>query len=417
MVTRIHISNVSALLILAIMSSAAHALSLQQAEQIALQQDPLVASLEADAKALQQTSIASDTLPDPQLRLGLFNLPTDSLDLDQEPTTQLRLGVQQRFPRGDSQQITAKHQQLQSQAVQHRADNARLELLRDLRISYLNLYYEIQAAQIVNNSRDLFSQLVNITEDRYAAGRANQQDVLNASVQLTRLDDRYTKILGMQDQHRARLALWLGNAASQELDSNFPELAKQNNTEAESLLLVHPEILAQQLEYDAEKSMVDMAKQDYSPGLNAVFEYRKRFGDNPDGSERTDMLAAMVTMDIPLFTEDRQDRKVAARNDKVTAARYKLDDKLRKLKLMLETNQSAYLRAEQRENIYQQRLLADAGSNASAALNAYQSGVSDFTALMRAQITELDVRLDALRVRIDKAIAQARLLYLNGESS
>jgi hypothetical protein len=31
---------------------------------------------------------------------------------------------------------------------------------------------------------------------------------------------------------------------------------------------------------------------------------------------------------------------------------------------------------------------------------------------MRAQITELDVRLEDLRVRVDRAIAQAKILYV-----
>ena len=35
---------------------------------------------------------------------------------------------------------------------------------------------------------------------------------------------------------------------------------------------------------------------------------------------------------------------------------------------------------------------------------------------MRAEITELDVRLEALRVRVDRAIAQSRLLYITGET-
>jgi hypothetical protein len=33
---------------------------------------------------------------------------------------------------------------------------------------------------------------------------------------------------------------------------------------------------------------------------------------------------------------------------------------------------------------------------------------------MRAQITELDVRLEDLRIRVDRAIAQANILYAIG---
>jgi len=43
------------------------------------------------------------------------------------------------------------------------------------------------------------------------------------------------------------------------------------------------------------------------------------------------------------------------------------------------------------------------------------SGVTEFTTLMRARITDLDVRLEDLRIRVDRAKIQANLLYLAGE--
>jgi outer membrane protein TolC len=51
-----------------------------------------------------------------------------------------------------------------------------------------------------------------------------------------------------------------------------------------------------------------------------------------------------------------------------------------------------------------------------ASLKAYQSGVTEFTTLMRARITDLDVRLQDLRVRVDRAKSQANLLYIAGET-
>jgi outer membrane protein TolC len=69
----------------------------------------------------------------------------------------------------------------------------------------------------------------------------------------------------------------------------------------------------------------------------------------------------------------------------------------------------------EREDLYKNNLLAAAKNNSKAALQAYRSGVSEFNTLMRAQITELDVRLEDLRVRVDRAATQARLLYITGE--
>ena len=390
-------------------------LNLKQAEQLALQADPLIASQLSTATALENESTAAATLPDPKFRLGIFNLPVDSFDLKENPTTQLRLGIQQQFPRGDVLDIKSEQNRIKARAAQAWAEDARRKILRDLREAYLNVYYEIRAARVIQDSRQLFSKLVKITEDQYAAGRANQQDVIRADLELSRLDDRYTKILGKQDQYRAVLAQWIGDAAWQPLDEGFPALPEVQPGDINAMLTRHPMIVALSDEVAAARKMTEMAKQDYRPGYNAFIEYRKRFGDNPNGTPRNDLMAAMVTLDIPLFTENRQDKKVAANEARTQAVRFKRDDMLRALKSQYEKSKAMYERAAEREQLYHDSLLNSARKNAEASLNAYQSGVTEFTTLMRAQITELDVRLDELRVRVDRAIAQARLLYITGE--
>ncbi|MBF8270866.1 MAG: Cu(I)/Ag(I) efflux system outer rane protein CusC [Gammaproteobacteria bacterium] len=65
--------------------------------------------------------------------------------------------------------------------------------------------------------------------------------------------------------------------------------------------------------------------------------------------------------------------------------------------------------------LYEQRVVADAKLSTEATLQAYQSDIADFTTLLRAQLTELDTQLDMLQVRVERARAQARLLYLMGE--
>ena len=88
---------------------------------------------------------------------------------------------------------------------------------------------------------------------------------------------------------------------------------------------------------------------------------------------------------------------------------------LRELKQALDTDYASWQRLGERAALYQSQLLRESAANAQASLNAYQSGVTEFTTLMRARITDLNVRLDELRVRVDRAMAQASLLYLAGE--
>jgi len=391
-------------------------LSLQQAEQLALEADPVVNSHRASSRSYNAESIANGTLPDPKLRLGMFNVPLDSFSTSEDPSTQLRIGIQQEFPRGKSTELKQQQSKWLSQAALARAEDEKLKLLMNVRDTYLNLYYQVQAGSIVNETRDLFAQLVQITEDQYAAGRVNQQDVISADLELSRLDDRATKIQSNEDEYRANLAQWVGDVAWNDIGIEFPRLPEvPDDIEVNQLLTQHPSVMAETAKVEASRKMIDVSRQDYKPGVGAFVEYRKRFGENIDGSDRSDMMAAMVTVDIPLFTENRQDKKVIAHEESANAARYSRDDRLRVLKRMLEKDRAIYKRLGERELLYKNKLVNSAVRNSKASLNAYQSGVTEFTTLMRAGITELDVRLKNLRIKVDRLRTQARLLYITGD--
>ena len=411
-----HLLCFTAALIIINLPCVAYALSLQQAEQLALEADPLIMSHKASSRSYDAQSTANGTLPDPKLRLGMFNVPVDTFSTTEDPSTQLRIGIQQEFPRGDTTDLKQQQSKWLAQAAMAQAEDEQWQLLMNVRETYLNLFYEIQARGIVNESRQLFLNLVRITEDQYAAGRANQQDVIHADLELSRLDDRATKIQGNEDEFRAQLAQWVGDVAWQDIDSHFPVLPDvPDKLDINQLLTQHPAVMAETSRVEASRKMIEVTRQDYKPGVGAFVEYRKRFGENIDGSDRSDMMAAMITVDIPLFTENRQDKNVAAHEESANAARYTRDDKLRILKRKLEKDRAIYRRLGERELIYKNKLVNSATSNAEASLNAYQSGVTEFTTLMRARITELDVRLDNLRIQVDRLRAQARLLYVTGE--
>ncbi len=413
-------STVSAGLLVSslLISSSVLALDLKQAEKLAVQSDPSIESFKATSRSFEEESYADDTLPDPKLRLGASNLPVDTFALGQEGMTQLKVGIQQSFPAGDTLEIKQQQSKFLSSSALALASDAELKILRDVRETYLNLYYEISAHQIILETKNLFSDLVTITESIYAAGRASQQDVVLANLELARLDDRITKIQAREEGYRATLAQWIGDPAWNSISLQFPALpALHENVDLNQVIPQHPLIRSESARVDANKQMIEMAKQEYKPGFSAFVDYGYRSGQNPDNTDRVDFLTAMVTMDIPLFTENRQDKKVSANVQKTAAAQHSKDDKLRRLKQYYEKNYYLWQRLGEREALYTKSLLTSARNNTATALTAYQSGVSEFNTLMRAEITELDVRLEDLRVRVDRAVAQARLLYITGDTN
>jgi outer membrane protein TolC len=402
---------------LALLPGGAHAeLELDGAIRIALDNDPASAASRASARAYSEDAVAEGQLPDPKLKTALVNVPVNNFDISSEPMTQLQLGIEQAFPRGDTLRYRQKRAESLAGVEEANAATTTLQTVRDVRRYFLELYYQVRAAAIVAETRELFAQLVDITQAQYGSGRVSQQDVLSASLELARLDDRATRIETAADENRAALAKWLGAAADLPLADRFPELpVLPAKAQIESALLEHPVLQAETARVNAMQQGTRIAREQYKPGWSAGIDYRKRFGEDPDGSDRVDMMAAMLNVDLPLFTGNRQDRRLAASIAETEAAELRRDDKLRELRRMLATDYADWQRLGERTALYETKLLREASANAAASLHAYQSGVTEFTTLMRARITELDVRLDELRIRVDRARAQANLLYLSGE--
>ncbi|KXS49071.1 MAG: hypothetical protein AWU57_5162, partial [Marinobacter sp. T13-3] len=79
--------------ILTSLPAVAGPLSLDRTVNLAIQNDPWLLESVQIQDALQEESIAAGTLPDPRLKLGAANLPTDTFDTGQEGMTQTTIGI------------------------------------------------------------------------------------------------------------------------------------------------------------------------------------------------------------------------------------------------------------------------------------------------------------------------------------
>lgn len=393
-------------------------LSLTEAERMALARDPAVAASLARAEALATESVADAQLPDPKFRTGLYNLPLDDFDIEKVPTTQWRFGLQQQFPRGDTLRWKSRQALAKSEAARRKAELEQWKIRRDVRKTWLDAWREIAVAKIIQDSRRLFENLIDITQVQYGSGESSQQDVLRAELELSRLDDRISKVKTREESARARLSRWLGDSAWRPLSGDTPALPEPpDEQQILERLPRHPRIKWREALIEARQQGVNIARAQYKPGWMVGAEYRKRFGDNPDGSNREDMAAIMLSVDLPLFPDKRQDKRLAASKQRAEAIRLTRNNDLRILRQQLALDEARQKRLDERLQRYQNRLLKQARENADAALEAYQSGSAEFTNLMRARITELEVRIQALKIRVDLLKTRADLLYLAGDAT
>ena len=202
---------------------AASGLSLEVAEELALVSDPGVQVLEANQLALKEMSVAARQLPDPLLKMGLVSLPTDTFKFGQEAMTQVQVGLVQKFPRGKSRSLHSEQIGLKSQGLDDMARDQELRILLAVREQFLEVSKQRHLASINAEAISAFSVVADVTEDYYATGRVHQKDVLQAVVELAKVEDRATRIAQDEEQARARLAMWIGDAAYRDLENAWHE--------------------------------------------------------------------------------------------------------------------------------------------------------------------------------------------------
>jgi outer membrane protein TolC len=397
-------------------TSHAASLSLEAAEALALRQDPSVQAVEARREALQELAVASGQLPDPMLRAGLVSLPTDTWRLGQEPMTQVQIGLSQKFPRGHTRSLQSEQLQERSRSLNETIRDRRLRIALAVREGYIEVLKQVRRAEINAGAVVAFADLADITQDYYATGRVQQQDVLQAVVELAKVEDRATRIAQEEDRARASLATWIGEAAWGEVQSDWPALdAPSTLDEITRTLLGHPRIAALQRQISAAETGVELAKQRYKPEFGVDLVYGQRSGSDMDGASRPDLFTVMVVMDLPLFHKNRQDRYAAASVAESSAALFERDDMYRRMLSEAQLNMVTLQRQQERMRQYEHSLLPEAGFNAEASLEAYQSALDNLTTVMRARITEYELQLDFADLQAELLKTRARLSYLAGE--
>lgn len=387
-------------------------------EQALINDDWLVANQHRES-ALQEEAVYVGQLPDPRMAVSLMNFPVNSLSFGQEPMTQFRLGLIQSFPRGDTRALSQQQKIQQSEVNPYLRDERIANVTLGITQLWLESYLAQESINLINADRDLFEQLVEITDSRYrnAAGLARQQDVVRAQVELTRLDDRLAVLEQKLESSRQQLAQWIPydlvllRVNSDLPQFNVPNVVITDLSAASNVFSKHPKIKVINKQIDVSQISVELAKQSYKPGfsLGASYGYRD---DGPLGLSRDDFISLEVSFDLPLFTEKRQRPKVEAANYTASAI---LTERLLLLKNLFADYQRAKTQLsvlEERRALYYDTLLAQLRDLTEATLAAYTADEGDFEEVMRAYINELNAEIELLGIEIERLKMLAQLDYL-----
>lgn len=421
------------------------ALSLERAITLAQRNDPWLKGSFSRQQSLESRSNAAAILPAPKVSLGIANLPIDDFDLNQEPMSQLKLGVAQDFPRGDTLVLRQKRLSLLSTQHPFQRDNQMAKVSVAVAQLWLDAFRAQESIRMIETNRELFDYLVDTTESNFVSAMkgTRQQDLIRAQLEITRLDDRLIVLNERHDLALFKLWQWFQAELPQQsmenpeslvgldiqlnLVNQLPDiplkhaelLQTSSPLSAQTLwpyIAEHPAVRSLEQKVTASRLNIDLAKQKYKPqwGVNASYGYRDK---DSRGNNGADFFSLGFTFDLPIFTTKRNDselQSVVSDSEAIKTEKWLL---VRKMLTELEAARARLLSLNQRQSLYQSRLVKEAHDYAEASLNAYTSDDADFYEVVRAGIAELNVSIDALDIDVEKMKTIVQLNYFFTKSA
>jgi len=395
-------------------------LTMENAVAIAIEGNPGLAEMQARAGAMAAIPSQAGALPDPMLSLNALNLPTDTFDRNQEPMTQLQIGIEQSLPFPGKLVLQERAAEFDADAATSNVDETRLRLVHKVKQTWWQIYYLDRALEIVSRNQDLLRQFVQIAQTKYKVGEGLQQEVLLAQVELSRMFDRRIELQGLRQQQLARLNALLDRPADtpvvlpeqvdEDLARTLPEPQLYTRAEASRPLLEQ-----RRQEVEAARTRRDFARRDRYPDFKLGAAYGFRQGENADGNSRPDLATFRLGMSLPLYAGRKQDKAVDQRSSEFLQKQYALQDEFVQVQAEISASLADYRRASEQVQLFKTGIIPQARQSVASMLSGYQVNKVDFLNLVRAQITLYDYETRYWKSFSEANQALARLTAAVGE--
>ena len=389
-------------------------LTATQAAKLAIQDNPNLAAMQARYEALAFVPSQAGSLPDPMVSLNAMNFPTDTFNRSQEPMTQVQIGISQMFPFPGKLGLKQQAAEYDTQIAGHSLEEGKLQLIKNVKTKWWQLYYLDRALETVAHSQTLLRQFITVAKIKYETGKGLQQDLLLSQLELSKLMDREIQLTALRRNQAIKLNLLTDRPANTEIvlsdkiSKRMPNLRSDDELylRAES---VRPRLKQMQTKVDAAQSRVDLAQRNRYPDFKLAMNY----GDRSDG--RSDFVSVMVGVKIPLYTGVKQSKAVSQKNLDLIKNRYVFRNEKGLVMAAISSAITDYQRARQQFSLFGSGIVPQAQQTVASMLAGYQVSEVDFLNLVRSQITLFNYELRYWKALSDARLALARLEAAVGE--
>jgi outer membrane protein, heavy metal efflux system len=292
--------------------------SFDDALRLAVERAPLLRARQSQETAAREESARAAALPDPTLTFGLSNWPvtgSDAFDLRADDMTMQQIGVMQTFPARAKRQARQSVANRMVELAQAQSNAERLAVRQSAALAWFDQWAAQREVVALQGLREPATLAARTAKARLASGAGSATDALAAQAATLELERRLDAAEAGLHASRAGLARWLGSGAEDlRVFGDPPDVRVLPIDPAAILASIDRQgpLLAWQAREAMADSAIDAAIAEKRPdwSLGTTYGRRERM---PGGGRRSDMLMVEVSIDLPLFARDRQDRGVAAR--------------------------------------------------------------------------------------------------------
>lgn len=390
--------------------AAAQPLGFEEALALAERHSPALEARRAGVSAASAQWASAGRLPDPQLALGIDNLPVSGADRfrwNAEPMTMRRIALMQDMPNLGKRE--AQREAAQALVERERAlfSSEQLAVRRGAAMAWVDLHYAQRRLQEFEQAERENRLLRDTMDARVARGAALPAEALMARQEALALAEQRDELEAALSSAAAALARWTGIPAPTAA-TTAPALGVDAAGLIEKLDR-HAELLA----YEPMLLMAHAEVRDAQAGKRGDWGWEVAYSNRA----RTygDMVSFQVRLDLPLWQKTRQEPQLAARQREAERVQAEREDARRRVRAELLARSAELQQLERAVTRQQQDALPLARQRTSLTLASYEAGRSDLASVLSARRDEVQARLRALELEASLMRLRAQLSHLIAE--
>ncbi|AHX13340.1 transporter [Dyella jiangningensis] len=383
-------------------------LSLEAAVRQGLTHAPLLESRQLTLDAMREEAVRAGRLPDPTLTTGLANFPVTSpgaFSLTSDSMTMRTLGVTQALPSRAARQAERRLADAQIDAAE--ADHVATVQTVQERIAdaWIEVWAAEQARMQLDALREESALATRLTEARLRGGTGNAADPLAARSEAAALANRVTAIEADLAAARASLARWLPDAPSTLADApDFGQLPVPTE-QLQRRIDQQASMQTWQAREKVAEAVLEQARASKHPDWSIGLTYGQR------ARGLSDMVMVEVGVSLPLFTRNRQDRSISAKQSQWDAVQADHEDARRAQQEAISRALAVWQGWGTQIQQYRDHLLPLARDRAATALAGYRGG-GELDPWLQARRDEIELRLAYVNALASRARLWAAMAYL-----